>query len=257
MRFGCCTTIDNGSILAEAGYDFIELNVVRDLQPETSDEDWAPVRAAIEALPLRPAAFNVLLPADLKITGPEVDPQRVRRYLHTAFRRASMLGGEVIVFGSGRARMIPDGFPREKAWDQLVRFVRWAGHEAQAAGMQLVIEPLNRRECNIINSVAEAQELAAAASHPAVHVLADFYHLMVEDEPLANIIAANGKLAHVHVADTDRRPPGTGSYPYPEFMRALKHFGYDQRISIECRWEDLASECQAALEFLRHSWIYS
>ncbi len=257
MLFGCCTTIENGPVLAEAGYDFIELSVARDLQPEASEEAWAPTRAAIEALPLRPAVFNVFLPADLRITGPEIDAERIRRYLYTAFRRASALGGEVIVFGSGRARMVPEGFPREEAWDQLIRFVRWAGHEAQATGMRLAIEPLNRQECNIINSVAEAQRLAEAAGHPAVYVLADLYHMMEEEEPFENLIAAEAKLLHVHVADTERRPPGKGAYPYPEFMRALKTFGYDRRISIECRWEDFAAECADALTFLREMWIYA
>ncbi len=254
MRFGCCTTTENGLLVAQAGYDFIELNVCRDLQPETSDEEWTPIRASLEALPLPIAAFNVLLPRDLKVTGPHVDPDRIRRYLHTAFERASALGGEVIVFGSGGARTVPEGFPREVAWEQLVQFVRWAGDAAQAVGMQLAIEPLHRGESNVINSVIEAVELAKAADHPAVRVLADLYHLIVEDEPIQDLTLAGGMLAHVHVADTGRRFPGSGSYPYPAFFGALKAIGYDQRISVECHWDDFAAECPRALAFLRQAW---
>ncbi len=254
MRFGCCTTIENGRLVAQAGYDFIELSVSRDLQPETPDAEWEPVRASIAMLPLPITAFNVMLPRDLKVTGPDVDPDRLQRYLHTAFQRASTFGGEVVVFGSGGSRTVPEGFPRETAWEQLVRFVRWAGDAAQAVGMQVAIEPLNRGESNIINSVAEALELAQVADHPAVKVLADLYHIVVEDEPISHVAAAGAMLAHVHVADTGRRYPGSGSYPYPEFFTALRAIGYDQRVSVECRWEDFATESQAALAFLRQAW---
>ncbi|MCS7222568.1 MAG: sugar phosphate isomerase/epimerase family protein [Anaerolineae bacterium] len=254
MRFGCCTTIENGPLAAQAGYDFIELNVCRDLQPETPDEEWAPIRASLEVLPLPVVAFNVLLPGDLKVTGPHVDPGRIRRYLYTAFERAGALGGEVIVFGSGGARTVPEGFPRETAWQQLVQFVRWAGDAAQAVGMQVAIEPLNRGESNVINSVLEAVELAKAADHPAVRVLADLYHLVLEGEPIQDLIAADEWLVHVHVADAERRFPGSGSFPYPAFFGALKAIGYDQRISVECHWDDFATEGPRALAFLRQTW---
>lgn len=255
MRFGCCTTIENGSLAAQAGYDFIELNVCRDLQPETPDEKWAPIRASLEELPLPIAAFNVLLPRDLKVTGPYVNSDRIRRYLQTAFERAGALGGEVIVFGSGGARTVPERFPREMAWEQLVQFVRWAGDAAQAVGMQVAIEPLNRGESNIINSVREAVELAKAADHPAVRVLADLYHLVMEDEPIQDLTLAGAMLVHVHVADTDRRFPGSGSYPYSTFFGVLKAIGYDQRISVECQWDDFTTEGPRALAFLRQAWM--
>ncbi len=254
MRFGCCTPMENAPLIAQAGYDFIELTVVQHLQPETSDEEWAPTRSTLEAMPLPPAAFNVMLPRDLKVVGPDVDPDRVQRYLHTAFQRAALLGGEVIVFGSGGSRNVPDGFPQARAWDQLIQFIRWAGDAAQAVGMQVAIEPLNRGECNIINSVAEALDLAQASGHPAVRVLADLYHIVVENEPMSHIATVGDMLAHVHVADTGRRYPGSGSYPYPEFLSTLKAIDYDQRISVECRWEDLASESRMALQFLREAW---
>ncbi|MCD6289749.1 MAG: sugar phosphate isomerase/epimerase [Anaerolineae bacterium] len=254
MRFGCCTGVENAQRLADVGYDFIELSVTGSLQPEASDEEWASTRVAIEALPLRPAAFNIMLPREIKVTGPAVDAERIQSYVQTAFQRATTLGGEVIVFGSGGSRNVPDGFPRERAWEQLIQFVQWAGDAAQSAGMILAIEPLNQGECNIINSVTEALRLARDADHPAVKVLADLYHIMVESESINDVIAAGDMLAHVHVADTGRRYPGSGSYPYSEFLSALKAIGYDQRISVECRWRDFATESQAAVAFLRERW---
>jgi len=254
MRFGCCAGPEMGDVLAQAGYDYIELSVSRHLQPEMDDEEWAPLRQAIEAQPLPAEAFNTFLPPDLKVTGPAVDEERIGRYLDVAFERAAKLGGQVIVFGSGGARNIPEGFPRERAWQQLLNFVRKAGEGAARVGMIVCVEHLNRGESNVLNDLSEVLRLVVEADHPQVKALADLYHIIREEEPMEHLIAAGGRLAHVHVADTDRRAPGTGSYPYPEFFAALHQIGYDARISVECRWENLAAECGPALEFLRRMW---
>jgi sugar phosphate isomerase/epimerase len=254
MRFGCCADPEMGDVLAQVGYDYIELSVSRHLQPEVADAGWSALRRAIEAQPLPTEAFNTFLPADLKVTGPAVDGERIRSYLGVAFERAAALGGQLIVFGSGGARTIPQGFPRQTAWQQLLDFVRMAGEEAARVGMILCIEPLNRNESNVLNDVREATQLAQEADHARVRVLADLYHIEREQEPLAHIVEAGSRISHVHVADTGRRSPGQGTYPYPAFFSTLQQIGYDDRCSAECRWEDLPTECGSALGFLRRMW---
>jgi len=254
MRFGCCAGPEMGKALADAGYDYIELSVSRHLQPGVADEEWAPLREAIEGQPLSAEAFNTFLPPDLKVTGAMVDRERVARYLHVAFDRAAKLGGRVIVFGSGGARNVPQGFPRERAWQQLRDFARQSGEKAARAGVTICVEPLNRDESNVINDLHEAWRLAQQTEHPQVKVLADLYHMVREGEPMEHLTEVSGWISHVHVADTDRRPPGTGSYPYPAFFGSLQQTGYDGRCSVECHWQDLAEECAAAIGFLRLMW---
>jgi len=254
MRFGCCAGPEMGKALAQAGYDYIELSVSRHLQPEVADEDWAPLRRAIEAQPLPAEAFNTFLPPDLKVTGPMVEGERLSRYIHVALERAAKLGGQVVVFGSGGARNIPQGFPRESAWQQLLDFMREAGKQAARAGVMICVEPLNRDESNVINDLREGVRLAQQAEHPQVKALADLYHMVREEEPMEHLAEVGDWISHVHVADTDRHPPGTGSYPYPAFFSCLHRMGYEGRCSVECRWQDLAEECSSALEFLRLMW---
>ena len=70
MRFGICTGPENRDALAEAGYDYIELAVAGALRPEQPEEDvMPPLRAAFAASALKPEAYNVLLPGDLKVVG--------------------------------------------------------------------------------------------------------------------------------------------------------------------------------------------
>lgn len=250
MLFGCCTSIDNSQILADAGGDYLECTLIS-LLPEEDETEFAPVRAKIEISPVPVMAANVFLPADLKVVGPNVDWARAERYVHVALTRAGEVGVKIVVFGSGRSRSVPKDFPREEAHRQLVRFLGVAAEKAEAEGITIAIEPLNSKESNIINSIAEGAELARRVGHPSVRGLADFYHMEEDREPLSAIQENGPMLAHIHVADTNRGAPGTGSYPYPEFAAELRKTGYDGMISIECRWQDFAAECAPALSFLR------
>lgn len=250
MRIGCCCDITEAEIAHAAGFDFIECKVVS-LLPETNDEAVAGVMAQHCASPLPTAAFNVFLPRDLKIVGPDVDSTRIARYVDTALSRVQQLGAEVVVFGSGAARAIPDGFSAQEAHAQTIRFLQRVAGAAEQHDLTVVIEPLNRQESNTILSVAEGVELAKAVNRPSIQLLADFYHMDEEQEPLAHLTDYGAWLKHIHVADTGRGAPGTGEYPYAEFAERLQQAGYTGMISIECRWRDFAAEARPAVEFLR------
>lgn len=250
MRLGCCGGLDNAKMMRDAGCDYIELPVAT-VKPEQSDSEFEPVRDQLREVGIVPEAWNCLLPGDLKVTGPEVDGHRVERYLHTAFRRVEELGGEIVVFGSGGARKVPDGFPMEEAREQILAFLSVAGQTAGIHGITVAIEPLNRKESNIINSVTEAADIAADVGHPFVKVLADLYHMDEDSEPLESVVRAGEDLVHVHTADTGRLYPGSGRYPHIEFLQLLKEVGYTGRMSVECVFSDFEPECRKSIEFLR------
>lgn len=250
MRFGCCVGLDQIEIVQDAGYDYIELPVGV-VKPESPDSDFEAVRDQVLSYDIVSEAWNCLLPADLKVTGSEVDRYRIERYLRTAFERIEKLKGEIVVFGSGGARTVPDGFSKEEARDQIIEFVTLAGQIAGTHGLTIAVEPLNIKETNIINSVAEGYQLVQTADHPFVKLLADLYHIEEENEPMDHIIEAGNELVHTHTADTGRYYPGSGSYQNREFMEALRSVGYNDRMSVECRWNDFKSECKKALEYLR------
>lgn len=250
MQFGCCCSLENAAIAHAAGFDYIETTVVS-LLPEATETVFAPILEMYQASPIPVRASNVFLPGDLKVVGPDLDQPRIKRYVQTAMRRVMLIGAKVVVFGSGKARMVPAGFDRAIAEQQIVDFLQLVADEAAQHAITVVIEPLNRRESNILNSVPEGDAMAARVNRPSIRNLADFYHMDEEHEPLINISACKERLAHIHVADTDRRAPGTGSYPYAEFVAQLQAANYDGMVSIECRWEDFAAEAGPACAFLR------
>lgn len=252
MQIGCCGNIEDAPIAYAAGYDFIECKVTS-LLPEECDRTVADIIAQHQASPIPVAAFNVFLPRDLKIVGPIVDMPRIERYVDNALARVHAIGAKIVVFGSGAARDIPENFARSEAQRQTVSFLQRVATTAEQYGITVVIEPLNRKESNTILSVAEGVELARAVNRPSIRVLADFYHMDEEQETLAHLTTYGEWLKHIHVADSGRGAPGTGEYPYREFAERLRTIGYEDRVSVECRWQDFAAEARPAQEFLRRT----
>jgi sugar phosphate isomerase/epimerase len=253
MRFGCCVTPEQIDIVARAGFDFCELPAAAVL-PLEDDAAALPALRAIERAPIRPEAFNILVPPHLRMVGPEADMAQLRAYLRRAFTRMAALGASAVVLGSGGARRLPDDMPRELALDQLAGSLALAAEEAGRAGIALALEHLNRAECNVFTTVAECQAFITERGLGGLRLLADLHHLELEDEPLRNVVAAAPLLAHAHVAGGGRRHPGVGGYDYAGFMRALRQAGYDARISAECLWENLEEQAAPALAFMRREW---
>lgn len=250
MQFGCCTSIDNAETVYRAGFDYLEAGVTS-LIPDQDEAAFAPVLEQYRASPIPIAAFNLFLPGDLKIVGPEIDQRRLERYVSRALARIQAVGARIAVIGSGRSRSVPEGFPREQARTQIVNFLRLVADAAEQTDVTIAIEPLNHRESNIVNSVTEGADFAKEVDHPSIRVLADFYHMDEDNEPLDAITANRDWLAHIHVADSGRGAPGTGTYPYTAFVDQLRQAGYAGMVSVECRWTDLEAEAGPSVTYLR------
>lgn len=75
-----------------------------------------------------------------------------------------------------------------------------------------------------------------------------------ETEPFDTLVRNASRLRHVHLADTGRKNPGTGSYPYPAFFKRLKEAGYQDLLSAECSVDDPEADRRASLAFLQGAW---
>ncbi len=252
MLFGCCGSIDQAAEVHVAGFDYLEAGVTS-LRADEDDEIFAPILEKYQASPISIMAFNLFMPRDLKVVGPVVDEDRMKRYIRNAITRVQIIGAKTVVIGSGGSRSIPDGFSREEAMEQLVHFFTLIADVTDERDIIISIEPLNRKESNVINSVAEGVDIAQKVNRSSIRVLADFYHMDEDQEPLEEIVKYKDWLTHIHVADTGRGAPGTGQYPYDVFVDCLDKAGYDGLVSVECRWKDFAQEAPASVAFLRQT----
>ena len=255
MEFGVCGGPDMAEQAVAAGFDYVEMSAPGFLKPLESKETFRKGLSFVTETRVRCPVVNCFVPGDMKITGPDVDLEALERYAANACANAEEAGVEVIVFGSGGARRIPDGFDRREAWRQLIAFCQLAGKHAEAHGVTIAIEPLNRAECNVLNSVAEAGALARETDHPAIKILVDAYHWAKDDQSLEAIITSRGLIAHTHIATaTNRLVPGGEACDFAPFFRALKQAGYSERMSIEGQIPDPARDLPRALQLLRDEW---
>lgn len=254
MELGCCVTPDQLALLAMAGGDYAELTVAGAVMGG-DEAEFAQLVAQISASPLKPLAYNVFLPGNRAIVGPAVDHDWLKDYSQQALIRIARLSGPgaIVVLGSGRSRAIPHGFDRATALEQLADFLGQLGALAKPLGITIALEHLRRAESNVFTSLRESGDFLRERDLPNVHLLVDLYHLMEEDEPLSTIDEYADLLVHAHVADSERRHPGTGTYPIAPFFNQLRQNGYTGKCSIECRWADFPAEVDAAMAALREA----
>ncbi len=249
--FGWCRGIEDAALLRELGFDYIEC-ALSALQLENEEEYRRRLSDYLDS-PLPVSAFNVFFPAGIKVVGPDVDDGRVRRYVAKAAEALGRIGARIAVLGSGGARNIPDGWERARAEEQFLRLLDNIADEFEGTGVTLAIEPLNTKESNIVNSVTEAVRFVRQINRRPIRVLADFYHMDEENEPLDTLAEHKDWLAHIHIADTGRLSPGTGLYPYDRFADKLREAGYTGMISAECKVNEPEKELPASLAFMKQT----
>jgi len=235
MRLGICTSPDRLALARNAGFDYAELGCST-LQYDQNDEAAAPVLKTLREAPLPIEAFNVFLPPTLKVTGPTVDWDAVTTHMDRVLRRASHVGASIMVFGSGGARRIPEGFPLEEARRQFIRAARLAAEIADRYGITVVLEPLYKKACNFFNRTEQGIEYVQAVDHPRLRLLTDLFHMGREQEPFENLVKAGPLLAHIHLPTPPLPDSGwgeVGPFDFKGFLAALHRTGYSGRISVE------------------------
>jgi len=251
MKIGLCTGFDGAAMAREAGFDYIEDTVGAVLKPLEPEEAFLPVLEEIKASPLPCPALNAFVPAHLKITGPDANLAALETYCATAFERARRAGVTMIVFGSGGARKVPEGWEHERARAQIVAFLRLVAPEALRRGVAIAIEPLNTGETNIINSVAEGAAIAREVDAPAIRLLVDSFHWSRENEPVSSIVEAADLLVHAHIATTKNRLiPGLEPEDFAPFFSALREANYAGRLSVEASGEKTPETLRTARALL-------
>ena len=254
--WGICTGIKNAESMKAAGYSYVEENARRFLSPAEPAEAFEKNLTKAEDAPLQIYSYNGFIPGNLKSTGPKTNHDEILEYAETAFRRAEKLGSKIIVFGSGGSRGLPDGFSYDKGTEQFTELLKHMGPIAAQYGITVVIEPLNSKECNFINTVKEATDIAKAVDHPHIAVLADIYHMAVDGEGPESIHYAGKLLKHCHLAERkDRKMPGTNNYDFTPYFKALKAIEYQGRLSLEGRWDDFDKQLPQVIAYLNDQWI--
>jgi D-psicose/D-tagatose/L-ribulose 3-epimerase len=261
VRIGCCcnmiasgpdmTGIETIDTLKQLGFDYIELPLAQMMS--LSAADFSVLASRVRAAGIPCESCNNFLPATIRLTGPQVEPQKIADYVEAALRRAAQLGAAIVVCGSGGSRNLPKGFPTEKAWDQMVGFLQSLDRPAAANGITIAIEAINRRETNFLNLAADGLKLARQVNRDNVKLLVDYYHWALEKEDTGVVLEGGDSIRHVHLARPEGRafPKASDPDDYAVFCDSLKEINYKHRISIEAYTTDLNRDGSESLALLR------
>jgi len=258
MKIGICLGYKSYAQIKQAvefGYDYVEVGL-NSMQNATADDIAAFVNALKENNTTCPAV-NSFFPGTIRLTGDEADFNAANEYMDMIFEKTAPIGIEQVVFGSGGARKIPEGFSHEKATEQLIKFCAdYVAPMAKKYGKTVCLEELNTKECNIINTCAEAMNIVRAVNKPEITLLWDYYHTGLENESVESIAEYKGYITHAHIASPSNArafpKPGDGD-DYASFFNALRKAEYkNERVSIEASEKDgFINSSAAALALLK------
>jgi sugar phosphate isomerase/epimerase len=215
--------------LSRLGYDAIEL--VGD--PE--HYDGARVRGLAADAGIAVSSISSMYTAERDLCHP--DPDRRRHavdYVRAVADLAAETGAATIIVAPSAVMKTAPLAPRGDEWSWAIESIRAGGEYAASVGVDVALEPWNRYETYFLNRLEQAIELWNAVGLENGGVMADTFHMNIEEASIPDALAAaDGLLTHVHLADSNRAVAGRGHTDFRPILRALRDLDYRGYLSFE------------------------
>lgn len=234
----------NVAKIAAWGYDGVEL-AVRD--PALVDADALASVVAEHGLAV-PAIGTGQAWGEEGLSFTSADPAvraaaiaRIQRHVPLAAQLDALIIIGLIRGITPRGRGTPPGQTHAQSMAYFAEAMRACAETAQAAGVRLAIEPLNRYETDLLHTAAEGLAFLETVGMDNVGLLLDTFHMNIEEPDIGESIAAcvspvpgdGGSLFHFHVADSNRWYPGAGHLDFAEILCILSKNCYTGYVSGE------------------------
>lgn len=217
--------------LKKFGYDGIEFAA----EPYTLDQEKC--LQLMKKYGLSCTSLCGIFPEDRDLTSGEPEKAAVAvKYICDNVDFAVKVGAPyIIVVPSPVGRTeLPVGHTYEELWENAVKNIRKAADYAQSKGVRLCIEAINRYETYFVNTLTKAYKLVKEINHPAVGIMADMFHMSIEENNISNsLFMIADKLMHVHIADNTREAAGLGKTDFKEMFYTLKNIDYQGSLTME------------------------
>ena len=216
---------------AKLGFDAIEL-----FAPSPHAVSVDELKSLLDRHKLRLAAVGTgagVVKHGLSLTdADESKRQSARDFIRSMIDYGSNFGAPAII-GSMQGRW-GGTIDRDQALELLRTSLNELGAHAADRGVQLIYEPLNRYETNLIKTVADGVAFLKTLSTSNIKLLADLFHMNIEEADIAEAIRlGSGMIGHVHFVDSNRQATGYGHTDFAPIVEALKETGFDGYLSAE------------------------
>ncbi len=201
--------------------------------------DWDPVRTRelLDQLSLS-ATTCLVMPPGRDLVSDDVDVVTdTQSYLKGCLDMAAAIGARVVAGPAyapvGRTWLMSTA-ERSATIDRLIESLKPVVAHAEEKRVAIGIEPLNRYETSLVNTVEQALQIVESIGSPMCGVALDTFHMNIEEkDPAAAIRSATGRIAHVQVCGNDRGAPGNDHQDWPAILDALEDAHYFGPLCIE------------------------
>ena len=252
-RFGICARPDQIGAAAQAGFDYIEMDLRQILTME--EEDYLAMAEEMRKNSIYAEVVYGLLPDDLAIVGEGVSAKLIHEALDRSFDAAQALGAEIVVFDCDHARKLPLRFDPAMAWRQMGNLIRMLQGYAANFDMKVVLLPLRRSMADLMNHLSEATLISAMLRLDRVGVMASSYNMALEAESLPTLRRCGSLLWHMRTSNVlgNKLCAAGDGENYGAMFEILDEMGYEGRISCEGSYQDFVEDAKKALECLREN----
>ena len=253
--------------IAKMGFDIVEIAVEDPALINTAE-----VKAALQKYKLKANVCGAFGPTrDLTSDDKSIQENGIS-YIESCLEicvqlDCKFLGGPMYS-AVGKARMVSPE-QRKIEWQRAVNNLKKVCEMASSKRLQIALEPLNRFESDLINTVDDVARLIKDIDHPAAKIMIDGFHMNIDERNIeAAIVTAGANLIHVQVSENYRGTPGTGQTRWDDYKRGLEKINYQGAVTIEsftpenkelagavCFWHPMAesqdSFAEEGLRFLK------
>jgi len=217
-------------VAAQLGYDGLEVApfTLADDPTTIGDAQAREFRRIAEDAGVAITGLHWLLvaPPGLSIVSADAAVrERTTAVMERLVELCSLMGGRYLVHGSPKQRSVPAGDSAAAARSRAIGCFARAARRAHDCGVVYCIEPLARRETDLINTVAEAAAIVDEIGSPALRTMIDCSAAgLAEGLPVDALMKRwmpTGRIAHVQVNDPNRRGPGQGAMAFAPIVATL------------------------------------
>jgi len=221
--------------LAKYKYDAVEL------EGEPDKEKYEPkkVKKMLQQYGLKVSSIAGMylwkeeIKRDMASSDKKIREQTIM-YLFKCIDYAQLMGAKLVIVVPAAVSKLAPSLSKKEDWKNSVKAVQEVAKYAEKKDILLAIEPINRYETYLVNSVQDALGYACEVNSSHVKIMADTFHMNIEERDIPEAIRiAGNNLINVHIADSNRCSVGRGHINFKALIKALKEINYQYALTLE------------------------
>jgi len=221
--------------LAKYEYDAVELEG----EPDKKKYEPKKVKKMLQQYGLKVSSIAGMylwkdeIKRDLASSDKKIREQTII-YLFKCIDYARLMGAKLVIVVPAAVSKLAPSLSKKEDWKNSVNSVKETAKYAEKKDILLAIEPINRYETYLVNSIQDALYYACEVNSSHVKIMADTFHMNIEERDIPEAIRiAGNNLINVHIADSNRCSVGRGHINFKALIKALKEINYQYALTLE------------------------